>query len=82
MYLSEAIQLKDDQGHQKAVISYPNLSNEAITKAVDGLLKDYYFSLSYVPIALRQVMRRHGMEEMRRLLYSVRMFLGYISNRG
>lgn len=71
----------DEGGHQKAIISYPELTNEAITKAVDGILKDYYLSLSYVPIALRQVLRKQGTEEMRRLLYSVRMFLGYIGGR-
>jgi len=48
---------------------------------VDGLLKDYYLSPRYVPVALRQVLRRQGMDEMRRLLYSVRMFLGYARSR-
>ncbi len=38
-----------------------------MVKEVDGILKDYYFSLSYVPVALRQVLRRHGVEEMRRI---------------
>ncbi|RLF97823.1 MAG: B12-binding domain-containing radical SAM protein, partial [Thaumarchaeota archaeon] len=68
----------DEQGHQKAIISYPNLSSEEITKAVDELLKEYYLSPGYVPVALRQVLRRHGLDEMRRLLYSVRMFLRYV----
>ena len=71
----------DEQGHQKAIISYPNLSAEEITKAVDELLKEYYLSLRYVPVALRQVLRRHGLDEMRRLLYSARMFLRYIGRR-
>ena len=71
----------DEEGHQKPIISYPELTNEAITKAVDEILKDYYLSPRYVPIALRQVLRRLGMEEMRRLLYSVRMFLGYARSR-
>ena len=71
----------DDQGHQKAVVSYPWLSAEEITAAVDGILKEYYVSLSYVPLAVRQVMRRQGLDEMRRLWYSTRMFLGYIEGR-
>ncbi|RLE76821.1 MAG: hypothetical protein DRZ80_00350 [Thermoprotei archaeon] len=41
----------------------------------------YYLSPGYVPVALRQVFRRHGLDEMRRLLYSVRMFLRYIRKR-
>jgi len=72
----------DEQGHQKAIISYPNLSSEEITKAVDELLKEYYLSPRYVPVALRQVLRRHGLDEMRRLLYSAKMFLRYIRKRG
>ena len=31
---------------------------------------------------MRQVLRRHGLDEMRRLLYSVRMFVKYIGGRG
>ena len=72
----------DEQGHQKAVVSYPWLSAEEITAAVDEILKEYYVSLNYVPLAVRQVMRRQGLDEMRRLWYSTRMFLGYISERG
>ena len=71
----------DEQGHQKAIISYPNLSAEEITKAVDEILKEYYLSLGYVPVALRQVLRRHGLDEMRRLLYSTRMFMRYVRGR-
>ena len=71
----------DEQGHQKTIISYPNLSSEEITKAVDEILKEYYLSPRYVPVALRQVLRRHGLDEMRRLLYSARMFLRYIGRR-
>lgn len=71
----------DEQGHQKAIISYPGLANEEMVKEVDKILKGYYMSLSYVPLALRQVLRRHGFDEMRRLWYSTRMFLGYIGGR-
>lgn len=71
----------DDQGHQKSIISYPSLSAEEITKTVDEILKSYYISMEYVPIALRQVIRRHGLQEMRRLWYSARMFARYVSRR-
>ncbi|MCK4733996.1 MAG: radical SAM protein, partial [Methanophagales archaeon] len=63
----------DEQGHQKAIISYPELTNKEMVKEVDKILKDYYLSISYVPLALRQVLRRHGLDEMRRLWYSTRM---------
>ncbi len=71
----------DEQGHQKAIISYPGLTNEEIVKEVDKILKGYYVSLNYVPLAMRQVLRRHGFDEARRLLYSVKMFIRYVSNR-
>ena len=71
----------DEQGHQKAIISYPKLSNNEMTKAVDEMLKAYYFSLGYIPIAFRQVFRKHGIREARRLWYSVRMFMRYIGGR-
>ncbi|RLG32023.1 B12-binding domain-containing radical SAM protein [Methanosarcinales archaeon] len=71
----------DEQGHQKAIISYPELSNKEVTKAVDEMLKAYYFSLGYIPIAFRQVFRKHGIREARRLWYSARMFMRYIGGR-
>jgi radical SAM superfamily enzyme YgiQ (UPF0313 family) len=71
----------DEQGHQNAIISYPNLSNEEMVKEVDGILRDYYVSIKYVPLALRQVLRKHGLDEMKRLWYSMRMFMGYIGGR-
>lgn len=72
----------DSDGHQKAIISYPWLTAEEITSMVDGILKGYYLSLNYVPLAARQVLRRQGIYELRRLWYSVKMFLGYIGGRG
>ena len=71
----------DGQGHQKAIISYPELKNEEMVKEVDEILKRYYMSLSYVPLALRQIFRRNGFDEFRRLLHSARMFMGYIRGR-
>ena len=71
----------DEQGHQKAIISYPELTNEEMVKEVDKILKGYYVSVSYVPLAFRQVFRRNGFGEFRRLLYSLRMFMRYIGGR-
>ena len=71
----------DKQGHQKAIISYPELTNEEMVKEVDEILKGYYMSLSYVPVALRQVFRKHGFDEMKRLWYSTRMFFKYVLTR-
>jgi len=49
--------------------------------AGEGSVPTVVLSPRYVPVALRQVLRRHGLDEMRRLLYSARMFLRYIANR-
>jgi len=72
----------DVNGHQKAIISYPELSNEEMVKEVDSILKKYYISLSFVPLAIRQVLRRHGVDEMKRLFFSTKMFLRYVGEKG
>ena len=71
----------DEQGHQQSIISYPELSSQEIREAVDEILKSYYLSLSYVPIALRRLVNRHGWNELKVLWRSARAFLRYISNR-
>ncbi|MFC2122903.1 B12-binding domain-containing radical SAM protein [Bacteroidota bacterium] len=71
----------DEQGHQKAIISYPELSNEDIVKTVDEILRGYYLSLNYVPIALRRVFRRHGWDEFKSIFHSAKAFLRYIYDR-
>jgi len=68
----------DENGHQKSIIRYPELTEDEITEEVNKILKDYYLSFSYVKIALRQLLRKNGLDELRRLLYSARMFLRYI----
>ena len=71
----------DEQGHQKAVISYPWLTAEEIVQKVDSILKGYYLSLGYVPVALKQVFRKRGIEEAKRLYHSAKMFMRYIKGR-
>jgi radical SAM superfamily enzyme YgiQ (UPF0313 family) len=71
----------DECGHQKAIISYPWLTAEEITREVDRILREYYLSLNYVSPAIRQVFSKHGVEEFKRLLYSVKMFFKYIKSR-
>ena len=71
----------DERGHQKSIISYPDLSSDEIRESVDGILKSYYLSLSYVPIAFRRVFSRHGWNELKVLWHSAKAFLRYILNR-
>ena len=71
----------DKQGHQKSIISYPELSSEEVRINVDAILRSYYISPSYIPIAFRRVFRRHGWDELKILWRSAKAFLKYISNR-
>ena len=57
----------DYEGHQKAVISYSWLTDEEMAERVGGVLEGCYISFSYIPLAARQVLRRQGLDEMRRL---------------
>ena len=65
----------DECGHQKAIISYPELSNEEMAAEVSSILKSYYVTPKYIPSALRQVLRRNGWLEFKRILFSAKMFL-------
>lgn len=71
----------DEHGHQKSIISYPWFSNEEVTRTVDQILKRYYLSPRYIPIALKRILQKNGWGEVGRLWYSAKMFLKYISNR-
>jgi anaerobic magnesium-protoporphyrin IX monomethyl ester cyclase len=71
----------DERGHQKAIISYSELSSREMVNEADNILKNYYLSLNYVPIAIRQILRKNCLDEVRRLWRSAKMFIGYIRER-
>jgi len=71
----------DKQGHQKAIISYPELSSEEMVAAVDKILKNYYLSPSYIPPAMRQVFRKNGWGELARLRRQAFNFISYLGGR-
>ncbi len=71
----------DQQGHQKAIISYPGLSNREIAETVDKILRNYYLSPAYIPVALRRIFRRYGWDELQLIWRSALGFIKYISNR-
>ncbi len=41
------------------------------------VLREYYLSPGYVPLAMKQVFRKNSVAEVKRLWVSVKMFLGY-----
>jgi len=71
----------DDRGFQKCVISYPNLTDKDLEKAVMDTLKDYYLSASYIPVALSNVLRKNGIHELKGMIESTRMFFKYVRGR-
>ena len=71
----------DKDGHQRSIVSYPWLSSEEIVKIVDEILREYYLSPRYIPIALRQFLRGKGLCEIKRLFRSAMMFLKYSKKR-
>lgn len=71
----------DESGHQKAIVSYPWLSTEDIASAVDDMLRNYYLSADYIPVALQQIFRQNGLDEAKRILYSAKQFINYVKNR-
>ena len=73
--LAEAL---DKRGFQKAVVSYPDFSSKDIERYVDKALRKYYLSLSYIPVFLRNTLRKNGLHELKATLISARAFLRYL----
>jgi len=71
----------DEAGHQVAVVSYPWLAASEITAQVDTFLRRYYISVNFLPLAVKQVLRRNAPDEMRRLLKSATTFLKYVRRK-
>jgi len=67
----------NDKGHQKSVVSYPDLSDKDIVSEINLILKKYYISPRYIPIALRQIFRKNGFHELKRLILATKAFITY-----
>ena len=65
----------DENGYQRCIISYPNMSTEDLVCRVEEALKEYYFSTSYAKIAMRNIVGRDGLHELSGLIRSARVFL-------
>lgn len=68
----------DENGFQKSVISYPNLSNDDIICQAGEILKNYYMTPKYIPLFFDQIMRANSLKELKRLFYSSMMFLQFV----
>jgi radical SAM superfamily enzyme YgiQ (UPF0313 family) len=68
----------DDDGFQKCIVSYPEFTKHDIEDAARRGLQEYYLSPSYVPIALKNVFRRGGIDELLGMAKSARLFFKYV----
>jgi radical SAM superfamily enzyme YgiQ (UPF0313 family) len=68
----------DEEGFQKCIVSYSEFTKEDIGSYVDRALKEYYLSPSYIPIAMRTVMRKNGLHELKGMMKSAKVFLRYM----
>jgi len=68
----------DDNGYQKCIVSYPELTKEEIEKYIDKALKGYYLNPSFVPVALSNILRRNGFNELGIMMRSARALFRYL----
>ncbi|HJH25457.1 MAG TPA: B12-binding domain-containing radical SAM protein [Methanophagales archaeon] len=68
----------DEEGFQKCIVSYPDFTKEDIENYVDRALKEYYLSASFIPVAMKNILRKNGLHELKVMIKSAKVFLGYI----
>ena len=68
----------DKDAFQKCIISYPDFTKEDIENYVDRTLKEYYLSPSYILVAMKNVLRRNGLHELKGMVISAKVFIKYI----
>lgn len=71
----------DEDGFQKCTISYPDFTKNDIETYVDRILKEYYLSPSFIPIAIKNILRKDGLHELRGMAMSARIFYKYIGRK-
>jgi radical SAM superfamily enzyme YgiQ (UPF0313 family) len=71
----------DKDGFQKCIVSYPDFTKEDIENYVDRALKEYYLSLSFIPIAMKNVLRKNGLHELKVMVMSAKVFYGYMGRK-
>lgn len=71
----------DKDGFQKCIVSYPDFTKGDIEYYVDRGLKEYYLSPSYIPIAMKNILRRNGLHELKGLIMSAKVFMKYMRRK-
>ena len=68
----------DGEGFQKCIVSYPEFTKEDIENYVDRALKEYYLSPSYIPVAMKNILRKNGLHELKGMVMSAKVFMKYM----
>ena len=68
----------DEDGFQKCIVSYPEFTERDVENYVDRALREYYLSPSYIPVVIKNVMRKNGVHELMGVVKSAKVFLKYL----
>lgn len=68
----------DNKGFQKCIVSYPEFTNKDIEHYVDKALKEYYLSPSFVQVAMKNVLSKNGIHELKSMFKSAELFFKYL----
>lgn len=71
----------DEEGFQKCTISYPDFTKKDIETYVDRILREYYLSPSFIPVAMKNILRKNGLHELRGMIMSARIFFKYMGRK-
>jgi radical SAM superfamily enzyme YgiQ (UPF0313 family) len=71
----------DEHGVQRIIISYPQLSDVEIGRAVDRILKGYFLSPRYLLVVFKRLLNKRGWQELKVIWHSGSMFLKYYFRR-
>jgi len=68
----------DEKGFQKCIITYPEFTNEDIETYVGMALKGYYLSRAYILLALRNILNKNGLHELKVTTKAAKSFFKYL----
>lgn len=72
----------DKEGYQKCVVSYPWLNSSDIEAYVNKALKEYYLSIDYFFIILKNLCGKDGYRELQGISKSAKIFVKYLRRKG
>jgi len=79
LLIDDPTQYLDDNGHQKIILSYPDMNVKEMGYEASRILRGYYLSPGYLSCIIRQIFRKNSLDEIKRLWTSTKMFLKFMS---